>query len=650
MVRRDSTAACDVLQAVAVEYLQDIQARRMAIFLTNTGSLGRSYRMSTNSTSAQEMLVAAVATRSVEDPEIVSIKRLLKLLDKTAKSNRTYGSANPVAQKFSQQFFEELSTHLTTYERLSVFVQRTALLYKESVVYQEEQGGGGESMAFKLYADGIRELSLHQGLTQEDLRFFLDSLWGGLDPTKDDDDIVTRIWGKNLSTISIVTAEEVASASVGHEEFVRLDSSPSFSDSTLRELIDREKTRSKHTPESESNSGSGKTSSPQDHRLQAGHLGYEVTEKELATLAKEIEAESHRNSQAYILDALTAILASEQSPTLLTKLFSLWGAVVDSLLREGKWTVLEKVLSLLHEADAVRPDLSEDHKQQLASVMNGLGRTERIKAIESYLNRSPDASVEELSTILLRMKPEAAPALCTLLANLTSPGHQAIVVEALTLLAKDKPDPVVRGLMDRRPVYVRNLLSILLKWNTPKFVESIEKLTRYPDAQVRREVVRAIGQLRPNGSGIKLVPLTSDPDESVRFAALKLLISGQYTVPFTQWSPLVVEDGFMDRPISERRAVFQAMRMSCRDEAVPYWQELMTAWSWTNRRKKEELAVLAAETLGKLATPVAIAALERGSKKGNAAVRQACSAALMQTVKHQQQHPSATQTTDREPS
>lgn len=605
--------------------------------------------MSTNVTPVREMLATAAAARVTEDPEIASVKRVLKLLDKTAKSNRTYGPTNPVAQKFFQQFFEELSTHLATYDKLSFLVQRTALLYKEQLVYQEEHDGGGESMAFKLYADGIRELSLRQGLTREDLGFFLDSLWGGLDPTKDDDDIVTRIWGKNLSTISIVTAEEVASASVSQEGFVRLDS-PSVSDSTLRDLIDHEKARGNQTSDDESTSGSGKASSPRDRRLQAGHLGYEVTEEELAILAKEIETESHRDSLAYILDALTAILASEQSSALLTKLCNLWGAVVESLLREGKWTVLENVLSLLHETDAVRPDLPEEHKQQLASILNGLGRTERIRIIESYLNRSPDANVEGLSTILLLMTPDAVPSLCTLLANLTSPAHQAIVVETLTLLAKDKPDPVVRGLMDRRPIYVRNLLAILLKWNASKFVEPIEKLTRYPDAQVRREVVRAIGQLRPNGSGVKLVPLTSDPDESVRFAALKLLMSGQYTVPFTQWSPLVSEDGFMDRPISERRAMFQAMRVSCGDEAVPYWQELMTAWAWTNRKKKEELAVLAADTLGKLATPVAIAALERGSSKGSAAVRQACNVALTQTLKHQRQQPSSARATDGEPS
>jgi HEAT repeat protein len=40
------------------------------------------------------------------------------------------------------------------------------------------------------------------------------------------------------------------------------------------------------------------------------------------------------------------------------------------------------------------------------------------------------------------------------------------------------------------------------------------------------------------------------------------------------------------------------------------------------------MALLAAEALGKLATPAATAALEQGVKKGGAAVRQACTHAL----------------------
>jgi hypothetical protein len=594
--------------------------------------------MTTDLKTAQEMMAAAVATRTAEDPEIVSVKRVLKLLDKTAKSNRTYGSSNPVALKFTQQLFEELTNHLTAYSRLAFLVQRSELLCKDHVVYQTEKDGGSESLAFKLYADGIRELVLHEGLTQEELSLFLASLWSDVDSNEGDDDIVTRLWSRNLSTITLATAEELSKSSVANDGVTRPDSSMSSSDSTLRELLDRERERKKRVKEGADSEGSG--SGNAKNRFQSGLAGYEVTEEELAVLVHDIEVEQKQDSLIYILDMLTAILASEKSPALLTKLFSLWGTIVESLLSEGKWTVLENVLNLLYETDAVRPDLSEEHKQQLASLLNGLGRTERVKMIEGYLNRSPDADVKGLSTILLLLKADAVPSLCSLLANVTSPVHQAIVSEALVTLAKDHPDPLLRGLSDRRPGYVRNLLSILIKWNNPKFADPVERLTRYPDAQVRREVVRALGLFRPNGNGTKLVSLTTDEDDGVRFAALKLLMSGQYTVPFSQWSPLLSEEGFMDRPISERRAIFQAVRATCGDEAVPYWQGLMTEWTWTNRRKKEELAVLGAETLGKLATPAAIVALSLGAKKGSAAVRQGCAAALSQAQRLQRSLPS----------
>jgi len=252
------------------------------------------------------------------------------------------------------------------------------------------------------------------------------------------------------------------------------------------------------------------------------------------------------------------------------------------------------------------------------------------------LNRTPDATTEGLSTILLSMTSDAVPTLCALLANLEAPAHQAIVAEALETLAKDQPDPVLRGLSDRRPHYVKSLLAILLKWNNPRFVDAIEKLVRYPDIQVRKEVVRAIGIFRSNGNGMKLVAFLNDADESVRLAALKLLTTGQYKAPYSTWSPLVSADTFMDRTLSEKRAVFQAMRATSGDEVIPFFEGLFTEWSWTNRKKKEELAALAAEALGKLATPAALTALELGQKKGGASVRQACTAALGQAKRQQQ--------------
>ena len=574
------------------------------------------------------------------NPELSSVKRLLTLLDKTAKSSRTYGSANPVAQKFFQELFEGLTAHLDTYSKLAFLIQRSELYFNGDVVYRSEQDSSHESVAFKLYADGIRELAFLQGLAAEDLSFFLDSLWGSLDSEEEeDDDIVTRVWSKNLSTITMVTAEEVAKASSGEDVFaLPVAGLMGASESDLRDLLDREQAKSRKEK------GLGiKGSSPSDDKaarkagqFQSGRQGYEISETELAALAKEVTAESHRDSMTYLLDMLTAILASEKSSVVLTKLLDLWAHILDSLAAQGKWTLLDSVLGLLHVTVEVRPDLSDGHKTQLAALLDNLGRPERVKMVEAYLNKTPHAITEGLPAVLLSMTSTAVPVFCTLLANLEAPAHQAIVAEALGILAKDQPDHVLRGLSDRRPRYVKHLLAILLKWNNPQFAEAVEKLVRYPDIQVRKEVVRAIGVFRPNGNGMKLVAFLHDTEESVRFAALKLLMTGQYKVPYSAWSPLVSAETFMDRTFGEKRAVFQAMRATSSDEVIPFFEGVITERSWTNRKKKEELAALAAEVLGKLPSSAALIVLELGQKKGGAAVRQACTAALAQAQRQQQ--------------
>ncbi|MEP7150821.1 MAG: hypothetical protein ABI856_03845 [Nitrospira sp.] len=600
------------------------------------------------------------------DPEVTAVKQLLKLLDKTAKSARTYGTKNPVAQRFFQQFYDELTQHLEHHARLAFLVQRNQLFFRDEVVYEPERDATGDSFAFTMYSDGIRELTFHQGLTQADLSFFLDALWGTSsrdtgseeEPNdEDDDDIVTRLWAKNLSTITLVTAEElVRSSGFGADELeLQTQGYMNLSVTSLRELLDRErarvsgnKERSAGSPGSEGNglpegvSGATGTGTARNQRFQASVVGYEVSQPELDALTQEIKAETARDATLYILDVLTAVLASEQSAAVLTKLFEVWDGVLDVLLRNGQWTVLETVLTLLQDVEAVRPDLSEPHKRQVVGLFEGLGTPERLIAIGTYLNRTPHAKAEGLLTLLLMMSKETVPGLCALLAALEGPMHQAIVMEALQTIAKDNADPIVRGLTDKRPVYVKNLLTLITRWHDPRFADAVEKSLRHPEAAVRRDALRLLAMLRPSGNGSKLVALLGDGDETVRLTAMKVLASGQFSAAFSVWAPFVTADEFHDRSSAEKRAIYLAIKQTAVDEAVPYWQGLLTEWSWTNRKKKEELALLAADMLGKLATPAAIAALALGQKKGGTAIRQACTTALSVASRQHRQHtPSA---------
>ena len=574
---------------------------------------------------AQEMMAAAVAAGKQQvDPELTSVTQLLRSLDRASKNVRTFGQKNAVAQKFFGQFYTELTTHLTTYGVLAFIVQRDGLFFKDELVYGSQTGDATENFAFKFYSDGIREIAFHQGIEEEDVLFFFDALWDTVgEAGTEDDDIVTRLWARNLSTLTIVTADEVMKISELDDVLTPQAKAPE--EGSLRDAL------------AEANAKDAKDKSEGQQRrprLTSGVMGYEVSEQEMAELAKEIETESRRDSMLYILDILTAVLSSERSPELLNRLFDIFQGVLKSLIQGGHWSTAEHVLGLLSDAEAIRPDLLDGHKAKLRALFDQLASPEFITSIQQYLNTADQPRTDGLPNVLLMMGSSAVPALCTLLGNLEQPAHQTLVVNALVELAKDAPEAVARHLSDRRPAFVRNLLSLITRWNNPKLAENVEKILRYPDPLIRREAIRTLAILRPSGTAVKLIPLINDPDEGVRLATLKPLLTGNYTAPFSCWEPIVTAETFGDRPPAERRHIFHAMRATAGDEAVPYWTTLLTEWGWTNRKKREELALIAVDALAKLSTAAAQAALDTGTKKGTTAVKQACATALAGVGKH----------------
>lgn len=562
---------------------------------------------------------------SLGDHDLIAIKHLLTLLDKTFRTVRIYGANNPVARKFVQQFYQELSAQLAVQPSIAFLVQRFELYYHDELVYQNTSPT--ENLAFKLYADGIRELSFNQGLTQEDLAYFLETLQGESEADDAEEDIVTRLWDKNLPTISLVTAEEIVKSGQSVEVLTPQDAGTL--DRPPGKLKDvRAKESAKQAQEA---GGKGKGKS----HFQSGLPGYEVSQAELDQLAQDMEQETSIDNIGYVMNVLVAILTSEKSEDIVGKLLEMFDEILTALLGQGDWRQLNTTLKVLRGV-AERPDLPESLRGKLMDLFSGMGNPEQIKAVENVLNASAQHPTEGLMAFFLQLKTSAVPSLCALLSNLEHREHRSVVCEALVETAKDVTEPLLKGLSDARWYYVRNLVYVLGRLGDPRAADHITPLAKHKDSQVRKEAVRAVGVLRPTGDGRPLLTFLNDPEGSIRMYALKLLTSGHYTLPFAQWAPIVGQKEFMDRSISEKRATFLAISQTAGDQAVQYWKQLVTQWLWTNKGKRQEMAALAAEALGRSGTPEAIVALKSGEKRRNKVVRNACVVALASLAKRQQ--------------
>ena len=556
--------------------------------------------------------------KAPEDPEVSSIKRLLSLLEKSFKTSRTYGPTSETCQRFLKQLYDQLTAHLGQYQTLIFVVRRFQLQSRGEAVYQKPEAR--ENLAFKLFADGIRELTLREGLSQEELQFFVETLGGDYDSPTSDDDIATRLWQKNLPSISFVTAEDIIKFS--ELDALKPDEEPESLDGLL--TIYNE-IRGAYA---EGEGGGGASSAEMKYKpgLKTDLSGYEVPQEEMKVLQEELRAESERESFAYVRDMLVAILASEGTGSVSSiGLVQLFGKILDSLLEKGNWKLCDIVLEQLQEVER-RPDLPEEQRTSLASLRNGLGKPEHFKAIQKALT-SPQGRTEGLLPFLLKFTPAAVPPLITLLGELQNPKHTAVICEALVTLAKDSPEPLVRKLKDPRSVFVRNLLSVMAKTGNPRGAESLGHFARHPDTALRMEAVRVYGTLCRSGNGSPLAGFINDAEPSVRLAALKLLARGTYQVPYRVWEPTVHNSEFLNRPLLEIQTIFQTMSQTTGNECIPYWEELISQRFWFNR-KKQEAGALAAEALGRVGTQEGLAALEVGKKRGSRAVRKACAAAL----------------------
>ncbi|MGH7250465.1 MAG: HEAT repeat domain-containing protein [Nitrospiraceae bacterium] len=591
------------------------------------------------------------AASMVEEQEVESVRRLLSFLEKTFKTARAYGPTHHLAQQFMQQLYETLAAHLAVRGALSLVVQRFEFYYRGEMVYRK--AAQDENLAFKLYGAGIRELSFSRGLSQGTLSSFLETLGAAYDMATSDDDVITRLWEKNLSDVSIVTAEEIVKNEEAARALIPQDSGTlNTPTSRLSAITQAESARlagegraggpatdaSNHSRDSSVQAVSA-TETAQQAKEAAGDEGegavyspldlpaFEVSPDELEQLALQIKAESHQDTPAYLLDMLKVIVASEKSAEVLSELRGLLRGIFENLIEEGNWKRLSSIVDKLREVHRQR-DLAEEQKKMVSDMLDALHGPKQMAALESRLNADLNAGTDDLLVFFLHLAPHAVPALCRLLGNLKFEEHRMALCDVLAALAKDKPEPLIKGLTDPRWYYVRNLLVVIGKLRNPSLAQAVQPLAAHPDARVRREALKTLGMLGGTGTGNPIVGVLIDPDEGIRSSALTLLRTGKYATPFSAWAPVITHKEFMHRPLSELRTTFEVMTRLVGAECVPYCQHLLTQRLWINRKTKQYLGALAAEALGQIGTPEAISALEAGKKRYNRVIRNASVAAI----------------------
>ena len=562
----------------------------------------------------------------VDIDELRSVKEVLVQLTKAAKTFKLYLPNNPIYQKSLNEIYSRFCAHLDGYGKMTLRVRQYDLLYQGHPVYNN--ANPLESFSFKLYVDGVREISFNDGLELDEITGFLEIVERKYDPDNPDDDIVTLLWDRGFTHIVYL----------GADDFIQETASepPAPDTMTFQDMIQKEVSPAKTAgvdTESVLRESLGV-------RLGEGGLKmiFELTEDEVAHVRYEIKREEERNLPSLLLEILMEILRVEKDDESFSELVNILDGLLETFIARGDLLHAIRVLELYGELVSQTQGLPGPRLECTNKSFEKISESHRIKGLETMLNQADHVATDHFFDFFQLLGKHSVEPLFVLLGGLKQARIRRTLCEALVRLCKDNKSnmkALLGHLEDNRWFVLRNLLYILGKIADPGSLDRLELLVIHEDSRVRKELVNVLDGIDEVKAKDLLVIYLNDSDASIRLQSARSLANSQYEPALEPILEIVRGKDFLNRDLREKKEWFKVLGKIGRNNVVPFFQGFLIQGirAWFKRAAKQDMALCAVEGLRRIDSQEAYAVLAEGQRASRKRIREACEEALEETVR-----------------
>jgi HEAT repeat protein len=565
--------------------------------------------------------------KETDKEEFRSAKDLIQFLIKTTRTLKIYLHNNPIHQKFLKELKMRFDQHLTTYGDLKIQVGQHELVWGQEVLYANTHRM--ESLAFRLYMDGIREITFHQDLEQGEIVEFLEALGKDSSQAQPDDDMATVLWEKGFAHITYQVADDTTKP-------LTIEASALPAGQIMKAF--QEDTRMAKEGPSAAVSEDVQTVHKKLQDLTYQNI-YTLTEEEIAKVRHEMKAEEERDLLAEMIQILTSILQVEENLKDFEEVIKIFQDMLDLMISRGDFYHARRILEVFWELQSPEKGLSEKHHELLGTAIDLAGSGERIERLKNVLNSEDTKDLDHLHAYLVLHHKNAISSLINLLGTLNKMKPRRILCEAMVELARDETGILINRLTDRRWYTVRNIAYILGKIGNEQVVDALVPLIHHSESRVRKEVLRAYEVLPGFKSKQYLMKFLHDEDSSIRILTAKSLaqsaLGGKVTGATERLLEIINDVRFKDRDLYEKKEIFDALGRVGGNTILPVMHKILRqrAWFRFNQGRVEELKLCAIIALKRIKTPEAVKVLKEGATLKNKNVREACIRVLSELEK-----------------
>jgi len=541
------------------------------------------------------------------------VEELLTLISKALRAVQLYLPNNPVYQRALENVRGSCRKIWQATDDVVLEVQETELRWESNLVYSQDQKN--ESIAWTLFKDGVRSVTLRSGVEETELVRFLQVLHQARTlQAEAADDLLTLLWQEDFQFLTYTFREISIEGGTPIEAEGPSEVAPP---AQVRDQVEKE--------------------APQREVVSVDEFDttlYFLEDQEIGYLQDEVEREYSQDLRHNVLSVLFDLIESQTYATVRGELISIIENFIPYLLGSGDFHSVAFVLRELAGVLQRGKELIPEHKIALTAIPTRLSQPDALSQLLQALDEATMHPTEaELGELFRELQPEALVTLAGWVPRLSNEQVKMLVKRSAERLASQNPGEVLKALASNDPGTALEMVRLAGRLRLNGAPEGMERLLAEGNREMKLAVVEALTAVASPTALRLLERAVEDGERDVRIAAVRFLSSRGHRGAFQRVESAVNGNKLRQADLTEKIAFFEAYGAQAGAAGIPVLERILVPRGLLGRREDAETRACAAMALGKIRGPEARAVLERAVQDKEALVRNAVSRALRETVR-----------------
>ena len=545
------------------------------------------------------------------------VAELLQTMVKALRAFQMYLPNNPIYQRAIQNVRGAFGPIWAASDELVLTIGETEIVWEEEVVYQ--QLNKADSLAWTLFKDGMRVLTIQKGAEQDELVRFLETVnRARFLPSEAGDDLMTLLWEQEFVGIKHHFIDFLSDGDGIRGSTQALGDSDASAVQARREQVREEApARPKGIVDLEDF----------DATL------YFLDEAEVDRLTREVQEEYARDARLSALTGLLDLLEIQTGAAVRGEILSIVETLFPNLLSKSEFrtvaTVIREARVLLSRATDLPPEI----RRRLEALETQLSQPAIVAQLIQSLDETPQlAGNREVTDLMGELRATALGALIEAIPKIGTPAVRSLAEGTVDRLAAAHGTEVLRLLREPPQDALPAVVALCGRLGLPQAVPGLGDLLGNPDPAVRVAAVEALAKIGTPGAMGQLERAVDDGDRNVRLAAARAAGARGYKGALKRIEAVVLGKAVKEMDLTEKMAFFEAYGAIAGPPALKTLAGMLQPRGLLKLTQSSDLRACAAIALGKIRTPEARQVLASAADDKDLVVRNAVNRALRESA------------------